>query len=346
MEKINKIIEILSMKIKEDILRQCRKNVAMSVIVCISAGIMLIMNIIRHSTLMTITSVILVGGFAITGVIAGVFKKSKISSIIMALILTGVFTVFPISGGNEGFAVLWILLIPLFSISLFGVEIGMGMNVYFMVLVLVLFYTPLNTYIADLYTSNFLHRFPILFIADSAVAQFLAFSSEYYYRITRLQSYTDHMTGTYNRKYFIEMLEDPETQLDRLCISVIDINGLKETNDTLGHAAGDELICAVPKFVKEAFGKDVIISRMGGDEFAILSYGTDDEVSEKIRIMKDLAAKHTGKLINAVYLSTGTACYADNKDLTCEGLLQKADKLMYEDKAAFYRQKGHDRRRR
>ena len=346
MEKINNIIKILTMKIKEDTKRQCNKNVAMSVIVCISAGIMLIMNIIKHSTLMTITSIILVGGFAITGIIAGVFKKSKVSSVIMAIILTGVFTVFPISGGNEGFAVLWILLIPLFSISLFGLEIGMGMNIYFMALVLVLFYTPLSAFIADLYTSNFLSRFPVLFIADSAVAQFLAFSSEYYYRITRLQLYTDHMTGIYNRKYFIEMLEDKETKLEGLCISVIDINGLKETNDTLGHAAGDELICAVPILAKEAFGKDVIISRMGGDEFAILSYGSSDEVSEKIMIMKDCAAKYKGQLINAVYLSTGTACYENNEGLTCEDLLKKADQLMYDDKAAFYQQKGHDRRRR
>ena len=154
------------------------------------------------------------------------------------------------------------------------------------------------------------------------------------------------MTGIYNRKYFIEMLEDKETQLEGLCISVIDINGLKETNDTLGHAAGDELICAVPALAKQAFGKDVLISRMGGDEFAILSYGSNDEVSEKIRLMKEYALKHKGKLINEIYLSTGTACYADNKGLTCEGLMQKADKLMYEDKAAFYQQKGHDRRRR
>ncbi len=346
MEKISRILEILRTDIAEDGQRQCSKNVAMSVIVCISAGIMLIMNIIKHSTLMTITSVILVAGFAFTGVLAGVFRKSRISSVIMALILTGVFTVFPLSGGNEGFAVLWLLLIPLFSISLFGLKIGIGMNVYFTLLVVALFYTPLRGYIADLYTSNFISRFPVLFIADSATAQFLALSSEYYYRMTRLQAYTDHMTGVYNRKYFMEMLEAPDRLGEDMCISVIDVNGLKQTNDTLGHVAGDELICAVPVIVRKAFGKDAVISRMGGDEFAVLSRGSREEAEKKISAMKEYAAEHRGKQINAIFLSAGTACRAENRDVDSEALYRMADKLMYEDKSAFYRQQGHDRRRR
>ena len=345
MDNLKEVFRVLRMKIHEDNRRKIGKNIAMSVIVCLSAGIMLIMNILRHSTLMTITSLILVGGFTITGVMAGVFKNGKWSSILMALILTGVFTVFPISGGNEGFAVLWLLLIPLFSISLFGLNIGIGMNIYFTALIIALFYTPLNEYICDLYTDNFMKRFPVLFIADAATAQVLAMSMEYYYRITRLQVYTDDMTGVYNRKYFIEVMNNPEMMLENMSISVIDVNGLKRTNDTLGHAAGDEMICAVPKFARQAFGSDVEISRMGGDEFAILSYGSREEVMEKIKLMKEFAEKHRGNYINEVYLSVGTAFRCENENIPPEGLYQKADKLMYEDKSAFYSQKEHDRRK-
>ena len=346
MKRISDFFRVLSTDITEDGRRQCSKNVAMSVIVSLSAGIMLIMNIIRHATLMTITSIILVAGFAFTGILAGVFRKGKVSSVIMAFILAGVFTVFPISGGNEGFAVLWLLLIPLFSISLFGMKIGIGMNVYFTLLVIVLFYTPLNTYISDLYTDNFMKRFPVLFIADSATAQFLAMSMEYYYKITRLQVYTDDMTGVYNRKYFIERIESPEVLRDDLCISVIDVNGLKETNDTLGHVAGDELICAVPLFARKAFGNSVLIARLGGDEFAVVTYDSAEEAMKKAEAMKAFAAQHKGKLVQGVFLSVGTACRSEYKDLSPEGLFQTADKFMYEDKSAYYRQKGHDRRRR
>ena len=111
MKKIKDAMKILTININENNKRQLNKNIAMSVIVCLAAGIMLIMNILRHSTLMTITSVILVCGFAFTGILAGVFKNAGVSTVIMAVILTGVFTVFPISGGNEGFAVLWLPLL-------------------------------------------------------------------------------------------------------------------------------------------------------------------------------------------------------------------------------------------
>ena len=343
---LSRVIRMLRVKIKEDGTRQCRKNTAMSIIVCLSAGIMLIMNIIRHSTLMTITSAILVGGFAITGIIAGVFKNSKVSSVMMAIILTGVFTVFLISGGNEGFAVLWLLLIPLFSISLFGLKIGICMNTYFTFLILSLYYTPLNMFISDMYTDNFMHRFPVLFLADSFTAQFLSLSSEYYYKMTRMQIYTDEMTGAYNRRYFMETIENPDALKDDLCIAAIDINGLKKANDTLGHAAGDEMICAVPLFAKEAFGADAVISRMGGDEFAVIAYGSRSDIENKIKRMKQLALEHKGSYLNEIYISVGIACCSEYNDLNPEGLYKIADKFMYEDKEEFYKQKGFDRRRR
>ena len=238
------------------------------------------------------------------------------------------------------------LLIPLFSISLFGIKIGIGMNFYFMTLVIVLFYTPLNVHISDLYTDNFMHRFPVLFLADLATAQFLALSGEYYYKMTRLQVYTDDMTGVYNRKYFIDLLNDPAYNKKDMCVSVIDVNGLKETNDSLGHVAGDEMICSVPIFVKKAFGKDAVIARMGGDQFAVLTYGDPKDMDRKIKNMKQYAAKYEGELINEVFLSAGVACRSQYKDLDPEGLYCKADKLMYEDKSAYYRASGRDRRRR
>ncbi|WP_295152859.1 GGDEF domain-containing protein [uncultured Ruminococcus sp.] len=346
MKKLIKVIDVLAMNVVEDSRRQCNKNVTMSVIVCISAGIMLVMNILRHSVAMTVTSVILVSGFAVTGIVAGVFKKARISSAVMALILTAVFTVFPISGGNEGFAVLWLLLIPLFSISLFGMKIGLGMNIYFLTLVIVLFYTPLNEHIRELYTDNFMKRFPVLFIADSATAQFLALSMEYYYKLNRMQVYTDDMTGVYNRKYFIEMIDNAAILKDDLCISVIDVNGLKETNDTLGHAAGDEMISAVPGFARKAFGESTIISRMGGDEFALITYGSPSDIAKKVADMEAFAAANKGELINEVYLSVGIACRSEYKAKTPEELYRMADKFMYDDKTAYYKEKGINRRSR
>lgn len=140
---------------------------------------------------------------------------------------------------------------------------------------------------------------------------------------------------------------DTRRQLNKnIAMSVIDVNGLKETNDNLGHAAGDEMICAVPPIAQQAFGSGAFIARIGGDEFAVVTYGAPDELAGRAAEMKDAAAKHKGDLIGAVLLSVGIACRSDYKDLPPEGLFQTADKFMYEDKSAYYRQKGHDRRQR
>lgn len=319
----------------------------MSIVVCLSAGIMLVLNIIKHSDTMAITSIILIISFLITGLIAGVFKKDKVSSVLMALVLTVVFTFFIVNGGNEGFATLWVLLIPLFSISLFGIYIGLGMNVYFSAFLLCLFYTPLSTMVEDLYTENFINRFPVLFIADAFSAQFLSLSSEYYYRKLHMQIYTDEMTQTFNRKYFIEFLSNKESELlDNLCIVAIDVNGLKEINDSLGHLAGDELICTIPLFAKRAFGEDVTIARIGGDEFILLVNEDKEDVLSKVRLMKEYALDYKSKLLNRVYFSAGVAYRKDYVKITLENLYQCADKLMYEDKEKFYLDTAKDRRKR
>lgn len=62
--------------------------------------------------------------------------------------------------------------------------------------------------------------------------------------------------------------------------------------------------------------------------------------------MKNFAAENNGELINEVFISVGVAFRTEYKALTPEGLYQAADKLMYEDKSAYYKLKGHDRRRR
>ena len=100
------------------------------------------------------------------------------------------------------------------------------------------------------------------------------------------------MTGVYNRKYFMETMEHAGKLDKTASILVIDVNGLKNTNDSMGHAAGDELICSVPTVAKKVFGRDAVISRMGGDEFAILLYEDKKTALEKAEEMKKLAAKH------------------------------------------------------
>ena len=84
-------------------------------------------------------------------------------------------------------------------------------------------------------------------------------------------AYHDQLTGMYNRRFYEEMLREIDKgQNLPLSIIMCDVNGLKLVNDSFGHDAGDVLLVKAAKVIKSACRPEDIISRTGGDEFAIL----------------------------------------------------------------------------
>src|SRR5690606_6597575 len=83
--------------------------------------------------------------------------------------------------------------------------------------------------------------------------------------------YRDSLTNLYTREFFNEELARLNTQR-QLPLSVIvgDVNSLKLVNDAFGHDMGDKVLKKVAEIMKNTFRKEDIISRMGGDEFAVL----------------------------------------------------------------------------
>lgn len=90
------------------------------------------------------------------------------------------------------------------------------------------------------------------------------------------QAHHDPLTDLPNRAHFYHAL-GAALQTDRatLALIYIDLDGFKAVNDTYGHAAGDELLCAVAGRLRRAFREDDIVARLGGDEFAVLMRGID-----------------------------------------------------------------------
>ncbi len=84
-------------------------------------------------------------------------------------------------------------------------------------------------------------------------------------------SFHDHLTGLYNRRFF----DEEASRLDifsnlPLSLIVLDVNGLKLTNDAFGHQAGDRLLQKVARVLQDHCRSDEIVARVGGDEFLIL----------------------------------------------------------------------------
>lgn len=156
----------------------------------------------------------------------------------------------------------------------------------------------------------------------------------------------DDLTGVGSRRAYSEALEELAAQgvPDGLVAFCIDINGLKEANDTLGHSAGDELIRAAADCIRSVFSSKGGCFRTGGDEFVVLAPMGRAQADDAMTTLEREAAAWRGSLGQELRLACGYALTADWPGVTPEGLVMQADRAMYEAKEAFYRQAGNDRR--
>lgn len=146
----------------------------------------------------------------------------------------------------------------------------------------------------------------------------------------------DSLTGLYNRALF----ESGKNKIDKqsnLPISVIsaDIDGLKKTNDSLGHLEGDKLIRQVAQILNYNCRKTDIIARVGGDEFYILLPNTSKESANNIinRInIKCEEFNNTSDKIYYISISIGLGIKT-NMEKSIEDILKIADDNMYKKKA-------------
>ncbi len=115
-------------------------------------------------------------------------------------------------------------------------------------------------------------------------------------------SFHDYLTGLYNRRFYEEELARLNVERNLpLSIIMIDVNGLKLTNDAFGHQMGDELLKRVSEIIKYSCRADDIISRIGGDEFAIILPKTDG--IEADIICKRITEKASKSTIESVIVS-------------------------------------------
>ena len=158
-------------------------------------------------------------------------------------------------------------------------------------------------------------------------------------------STTDAMTGCQNRRaYEDKMLELSTGKIGKDLVYIsADINGLKGVNDTLGHAAGDELISGATSCLQKGFSPYGSLYRIGGDEFAALLSVKEGQLDGILENVKKIVKDWKGETVNELHISIGYAAHREFPDLNIEELGKCADKRMYEQKSEYY--KTHDRRR-
>ena len=344
MADIFKILFSKDIAFSEDKHSLVRARTVVSSILAVVALFMLIMNLKNNSSMMAYSSIVLVVGFSLSAVVAGVFKKANISAIIIACLVGFVLSVFALTGGNEGFAILWILLVPMFSISLLGIVPGLILSTYFLVFIMALFWTPLRSIISGMYTANFSSRFPVLYLADYAVATFFSLQREYLQNRLNYEAYTDGLTGLYNRRMFMKTLRELEDS-HQYSVIMVDLNGLKIVNDSKGHEAGDIFIMKAALLCQEAFKRIGVACRIGGDEIAIIAKGNKADIEARISELNKEADKCKDTMDFDFSFSIGYVHSSDHKGVSAEELFKMADAYMYQNKMAYYADNTHNRRK-
>ena len=109
----------------------------------------------------------------------------------------------------------------------------------------------------------------------------------------RHQAFHDSLTGLPNRPAFVEEVERRQTEIDddgdQPIVVFLDLDDFKIVNDTLGHAAGDELLIAVAERIGEQLRPGDLVARFGGDEFALLP-ATGSTVDDALRMTQRIIA--------------------------------------------------------
>jgi len=156
-----------------------------------------------------------------------------------------------------------------------------------------------------------------------------------------LLAHFDQLTGLPNRMLFHDRLRGARARAHRnqtiVAVMYVDLDGFKAVNDTLGHAAGDQLLAKAAAQLRACVREDDTVARLGGDEFAVLFNGLEDadligQLAERIVSSLNISVDcGDGGAPLQVSGSAGISIYPLDGESE-ENLLERADQAMYEAK--------------
>jgi diguanylate cyclase (GGDEF)-like protein len=185
--------------------------------------------------------------------------------------------------------------------------------------------------VADTIVTSFVAG-PISFLAYYIVGAAildLAVSRNEFERLSR----ADPLTGLMNRRAFVDVVS---TIRQSYVLAVFDIDRFKAINDTYGHSAGDQVLIEVSHMLKDAFGRDNAVARLGGEEFGVvLQHASKEETIAVIDRFREAMAKHRFTVDGVEITVTVSAGVSQgNGSFTYSMLLTSADKALYVAKAS------------
>ncbi|MGB5304835.1 MAG: GGDEF domain-containing protein, partial [Gammaproteobacteria bacterium] len=156
--------------------------------------------------------------------------------------------------------------------------------------------------------------------------------------LTRVRqlSLTDELTGLANRRAFMRRMEDEVARVQRygfpLSFVLMDLDHFKAVNDEFGHAAGDEVLRVYSRNILTIFRHHDMVSRYGGEEFAVLLPNTDSDgavraLNKVRRRVTETRWQTNGTMSQVPTFSAGVSLYKPGE--SANAFIERADKALY-----------------
>ncbi|MDR2673230.1 MAG: GGDEF domain-containing protein [Coriobacteriales bacterium] len=195
--------------------------------------------------------------------------------------------------------------------------------------------------------------YPINWHNHNSMAFIFTDDTESTHKIDELKNlaYYDELTGAYSRYKGMEIFNKLIEEKSPFIVSFVDLDDLKYINDVFGHTAGDDYILTVAQLLSE-FDANVVVTRLGGDEFMLLSRGwKEEDAVQRLEDMRERLIENSKKAVrsalqqnsehskqnpnlNYYSISFGIVEVGMDNESSASYLLSRADEKMYQYKRA------------
>ena len=149
----------------------------------------------------------------------------------------------------------------------------------------------------------------------------------------RYRSTHDALTGLHNRFFFDEELSRlEENHRQPISVLMLDMDGLKKINDSLGHFTGDEALRRVARLVRSCLRGEDLVARLGGDEFAVLLPNTRQRERDRIIARMNRMLSHSNRQNPGLPLAISIGAATAQPGESLRKALEEADQRLYEEK--------------
>lgn len=319
---------------------------AVTLVLSVITAVMSWMNYTQNQYEMMTATLVLTFLLISIFVLSLIINIKKVVELMLCAVLSLLCIYFALTGGNEGFAILWALVFPPAAMLLMELIYGISIGLFFEIFFIILFWTPLSSVVSVYYTQTFMMRFPMLYTAFfvlSFIAKYLITKHEMaennYIKTIESLSLTDQLTQIPNRRNFEERLTQEWNRAIRnrepISILFVDVDKFKNYNDTYGHLQGDEALKTVAKVFSTSLKRSVdFVARWGGEEFAVLlpntagdhAFTIADKIREQVSITEIPLADGGTTYIT---ISTGISSLTPSLDSSVEDFINCADDALY-----------------